>query len=349
MRRWLTRVLVIAVAVSCGLGARSLVRSQRTFFLKPEAKGVLCFLETTGVPGQFLASFTSAHTVDRFYVYVRVVGEGPAYSLSLEGDGMTYLTKRPSRKDTSFTCGRNAPPGTYTLTVEQERGSSGVLVCVADRPVGLSGWQVLSRIFIGALLLAALWAGWSLRHRGTRQRATAIYVFKRLGTAVAFLALYLLLHEGGHALAALSFGRYDLATSDFWGWRGNPHSGLRPEVNVEPWQQAVESFAGPMLPILAAWILFGWWRSGMGRRVRTAHGLADFLSSSIVAGFLLTSIVLPGYALNLVTDSDWRGFIDNVPGPAWLARFFVLVAFVVSAMLFAKVMPHACECWRKPP
>ena len=53
-------------------------------------------------------------------------------------------------------------------------------------------------------------------------------------------------HEGGHALAQIAFGHFDLARSDFWGIHGHPHSGGGMGPQLKSWQRLLISCAGPM-------------------------------------------------------------------------------------------------------
>ena len=346
MRSWTVYILALAASVSGGLGTLWLVRTPTRFFVDPDAPGLFTVLEAHGDAVES-SSFTTQRPIEHFHVYTRVDRSGQEYSLSLAGDDGLFLSFNGA-KGMSFGWGKNVPAGTYTLTLAQADGHSRVVAYVADRPVGLTGWQLLCRILAGVVFAVAVWAAFTVRRRSSQQY-DAVSVLQRLAVVLICIFLYLLLHEGGHALASLAFGRYDLSRSDFWGLHGTPHSGIRADVSIEPWQRAIQSFAGPTLPILTGWALFAWWCSAMGRRTRKQRTLTDLLSSTLIALFLFTALVGPGCSLGLISDGDWRGYSDNMPGPTWLAHFLVWVIFVVSAVMFVRVIGHAAQCWRTRP
>ena len=239
-----------------------------------------------------------------------------------------------------FQCGHDIPPGDYTVVLEQEVGNGGGRVAIGDNPVGITGWQIWSRALVGLVLLSCLWAWRTRKSNNRKHRMTSAYFFHMFFLALILIFLYLLFHEGGHALGAAFTGRFDSGRSDFWGIHGNPHSGIKPGVSVEPWQRAIESFSGPALPTLIGWALFLLWLSPFVKRARETRHLLNLYLSAIVAMLVLPFIAVAGCLLGIISDGDWRGFIENVPGPLWLVRTLLWAALLANAFILWRVVPE---------
>ena len=67
------------------------------------------------------------------------------------------------------------------------------------------------------LVLSGIWAASFWKSTNARQRTSSAIVFHCLLLGFVAIFFYLLCHAGGHALAEISFGRFSLANSDFWG------------------------------------------------------------------------------------------------------------------------------------
>lgn len=302
-------------------------------------RNALCALDLPAGEKSASASFTTAELVARFHVGVHPRASGDRLRLSITGPDMVFF-RGPVTRSMRFTCGREIPPGSYTVALQQEVGNRGGRVVIAQNPVGITGWQIWSRALVGLVILSGLWA-WRTRRSGSgKQRAASAYVFQMLLLALILISLYLLLHEGGHALAALSTGRFDASRSDFWGIHGNPHSGLDAGVPVEPWQRALESFGGPALPTLVGWVLFLLWSLPFVERARESRHLLNLYLSAIVAMSVFPFIAIAGCLLGVISDSDWRGFIENVPGPLWLVHAVLWAALLVNAFILWRVVPE---------
>ena len=246
-----------------------------------------------------------------------------------------------------FGCGLNVPPGAYTATLAQETGSRGGMVLIFDREsTGITGWQILSRTWLALVVLSGLWAFSARRSNNLKHRATSAFLFRQFMLGFVLIFLYLLFHEGGHGLAELVFGRYDFARSDFWGIRGSPHSGGKPGPALEPWQQALISGAGPTLPTLAGWFLFIFWASRYGRRLRTARHTVNIYLSAIVAMLVFPFVAVLGCLLGIISDGDWNGFINNVPGPLWLSKTIACGILLVNGFVLWRVVPELIRVWK---
>jgi hypothetical protein len=222
------------------------------------------------------------------------------------------------------------------------------LVALAtERPVYITGWQIWSRTYLGLLVLSGLWAALARKSANAKRRAASLYLFQILLLGFALIFLYLLFHEGGHALGEIAFGCYDFARSDFWGIHGTPHSGRAPGPPLEPWQQAVISGAGPLFPTFAGWALFLLWRSRRGRNVRKARPLVSLYSSAVIAMLVFPLIVVAGFLLGVIRgDGDWHGFITNVPGPLWLVKGLLWGVLLANAVILWRVVPELWRSWR---
>lgn len=126
---------------------------------------------------------------------------------------------------------------------------------------------------------------------------------------------YVLAHEGGHALALAAFGvQVDIRRSDFLGLRGQPGVAGAPTARerLVPWQNAIVSAGGDILPTLLDYLLFALWISAPGRRLRSRSWLADALISLLVGVFLLAHFGWVPATMGLVTDPDHLGLVRSV-------------------------------------
>lgn len=308
-------------------------------------KNALCVLDLGAGTPSASASFTTARTIEQFQVGVRARGKREGVSLSISGREGLICRVTMDNRNVRFGCGHNIPPGTYDVTLRQESGDHGALVVIAgERPVFVTGWQVLSRAYLGLLVLSGLWAAVARQSRNAKHRAMSSYVFQFLLLGFLLMFLYLLFHEGGHALVEMWFGRYDFGRSDFWGIHGTPHSGGTSGPSLEPWQQALISGGGPWLPTFGGWALFLLWRSRLGGNLRSAR-MMNMYYSAIVAMLVFPGfIVTPGCLLGIISsDGDWNGFITNVPGPLWLVKGVLWGTVLVNGIILWRVVP---ELWR---
>ena len=245
MKPLIGKILVVSMAIL--VGGLSLWMTLPSTVWAVGAKEALCVLDLQQGSPNVAASFTTSETLERFFVAARPEARGERLSLTITGEksflcSFSAITN-PMRF--SFSPGE-IPPGTYKAVLKQETGGQGGRAVVAAKQVGVTGWQIYSRSLAVLLAISGGWAALARRSKNRRQRTMSLFIFHSLLLVFVLIFLYLLFHEGGHALAASLFGRYDCTQSDFWAIHGNPHSGVKAGVQVKPWQQAVESFAGPI-------------------------------------------------------------------------------------------------------
>jgi len=172
-------------------------------------------------------------------------------------------------------------------------------------------------------------------------------ILSRVSVVLLVIFTYLLLHEGGHALASICFGNFDWSRSDFLGLAGSPHSGIRLDVELEPWQKAVQSIAGPLLPVLAGWVLFLAWRSARGKRIRFRSRFGDEVLSITILTLAVSSLGLLVPMAGWARDADYSGFIKNVPVGSWQANTALLLVVLTSMLILVSVVRHLVELGRR--
>jgi len=298
-----------------------------------------------GPDGAWEETFTIAEPVPCLHVRVSVKGAPTPLRLDLDGEGDIWLLRdlRMSPGHASFSCGRNLPAGTYTLRVH-ETGATGEYSIEIGSRAGVTWWQ---RLLVACVGVLAFTGGLSLVYllrtragRSSRALAAAPYAFLAVVIAVSSIFLYLLFHEGGHALAAICFGDFDWSRSDFFGFGGSPHSGVKPGVKLASWQRAVQSVAGPMLPLIVAYLLFIGWRSAWGKRVRGERWAVDVLWSFVLFIFLFSGFgpLLPVFGV--APDGDYNGFVQNIPFARWQANAFFIAIAIVNVCLLVPIIAH---------
>ena len=245
-------------------------------------------------------------------------------------------------------------PGRYGLRVveNQALGRYAVEVLPA-RPKGLG----MSRFFalVGACLLVI--GGLSVRSRLLARRGRAqpqsIMLKRAAQWAVAGLAVgfaYVLAHEGGHALAMVAFGvGVDIRHSDFLGLRGQPGvmGGSTPRDLLAAWQNATISVAGPALPDILAYVLFGLWLSGPGKRLRSRFALVDEVWSWLVGAFLFAHFAWVVAAAGLVSDADYAGLMSSIGEWRTAANVIIVAAGVINAVIIYIVARHLVDHFRR--
>ncbi len=343
MKTTATRIIVVLMAILGGWGAFWATRVGRAWGLREE--NALCLLELQEGESSASATFTTLQITERFFVAARPRNSNEGLSLSITGNDK-MLFRGPIAQPRDFRCGLRIAPGTYTVALQQEVGGHGGFVAVADRRIGVTGWQILSRALLGLVALSGAWALVARRSRNPRRRVLSAFTFQQLLLSLVLVFLYLLCHEGGHALGSALFGRYDFAKSDFWGIHGSPHSAIKSGVSIEPWQRAIESFGGPLLPTLIGWALFLIWRSRAAKRMRADRPVVNLYSSAIVAMSVFPFVAVAACLLGIVSDGDWRGFIENVPGPLWLVKTLLWGVLLVNAVILWRVLPELKKTWK---
>ncbi len=219
-------VVVSAVLIGGLAGALSLwlPSDDDTRQLNRLKEHAICVVDLPEGTSTTSARFTITRPVETFHIGAQTRGNGGRYDLSILGDhglvGSISFTKIAP-----FSLGREIRPGTYNVTLRQEINGQGALVVISgERPVYLTGWQIWSRTYVSLLIVAGVCVPLSNRIGRAKSRSLALAAFHSLLLGFALGVIYLLFHEGGHALAEMAFGRFDFAKSDFLGVNGHPHS-----------------------------------------------------------------------------------------------------------------------------
>jgi hypothetical protein len=307
------------------------------------AELAVCTLDLSAeVPSAF-ATFTTTQQIQMFHVGVRQKGHPVPISIAISGDRGLVANVSFKKAEPFFGLGYNVPPGSYTVTLSQEPDGQGAsIVMAAEKPVYTTGWQIWSRAYVSMLLIAGIWVIITRKSDSVRRREVSLYTFQLLLLGFLLIFIYLLFHEGGHALAEICFGRFDLAQSDFWGILGHPHSGGMTGPGLEPWKQMVISCAGPMLPTFAGFALFLLWISSLGRNLRASRPVLNLYFTAIIAMLVFPYTgLMPLYLLGFIrAEGDLIGFVSSTGGPVWLFRGLLLAVSLIGATILWNVVPE---------
>ena len=295
-RRWARSALIAAVVCGVASGAAVL------FMLRP---GRVSHLRYRNVvvrdephSGVWEEQFEIDRTARRFVVRTGLRGAAEDLRLDLEktNGGYQILGYWPIPEGVArFLCGRDVR-GLYTVRV-REAGVVGTYSVEIGVDAGVTPWQMFLIVLTSLFALTGVVSAW-LGHRfrgeaGSGQAAAWRLAFLASGVALFVLFVYLLLHEGGHALASIAFDNFDISRSDFFGLRGSPHSGVRGAGGLAGWQKAVQSIAGPLLPIVTGYILYAAWITRWGKG---PEGAQRRRRSLLVRHALRSARIRPGAA-----------------------------------------------------
>ena len=296
-------------------------------------------------------TFSIDRSIPQLHVHTFSKVAGAGLSVDLDAEGGTSLLKDFPIIDghASFSCGRELPPGQYLLRVHETNVIGNYLIEMGARSA-VTWWQRLLLVLVSLAVVGAALCLPGLFRRTAGPTSPAFQVGRTILMWVAIVLFanffYLLLHEGGHALASICFGNFDWSRTDLLGLTGAPHSGIRPEVELEPWQQAVQSIIGPLLPIFVGWVLFVAWWSAPGKRICTMRAVFDGFFSFSLLVLLVSSLGLFISLTGLRRDSDYAGFIDNVPVASWAANTILLLIGVISVAMLVPVVGHLIQSSR---
>jgi hypothetical protein len=307
----------------------------------------LCELHLPEGTSSVSATFTTRQVVDMLHVAIQTKARGEKVSLSITGD-QGVIGSVSGMKAHAFGLGRNVQPGTYTATLRQQVNGNGAEAVIAgERPRYVTGWQIWSRTYVGLWVLSGICVALWRKSENSRARAASITAFHTLLLGLVLIFVYLLFHEGGHALAQIAFGRFDWARSDFWGIHGHPHSGGTMGPALEPWKQMAISCAGPMLPTFVGFGLFVLWNLPPGRKLRGLGPMANLYLSAIVASLVFSEAVCePLYLLGFITaEGDPIGYFTGIGRPVWLVKILLWGIFLISAIILWRVLPEVGKSW----
>ncbi len=312
-------------------------------------ENALCVLDLPEESLSVGATFTIPRSIDKFQVGIQTRAAGAPLSISISGDG-GLVGSATMVKTATFGLGREIRPGVYTATLRRENiGTAAAAVICGELPVHVTGWQIWHRTYLGLLALSAVGVLIFRNSRYVKRRTAVLGSFHALLLGFVLVFIYLLLHEGGHALAQIAFGHFDLAQSDFWGIRGHPHSGGGMGPPLQPWQHKVISCAGPMLPTLTGFALFAAWALPIGRRIRGVRPMVNLYFSAIVAILVISEAVMgPAYLLGIATaEGDLIGYVASIGGPVWLLKGLLWGMALASIMILWRVIPQIRQGWER--
>lgn len=307
------------------------------------APNALCVVELKEGSASASGSFTTLQTIEQFRVRVCPEANGERLSLSFDA-GNIFQYNGTIDESEEFGVGRMIPPGTYAVTLRQVTGKHGGIVVILDKatastaPTGMTGWQIISRAYLGLLVICCIWAFANRKSSNQRRRTSSALAFQYVFLGFFVMFFYLLCHEGGHALAEISFGRYDFAKSDFWGIHGHPHSGGTAGPALEPWQHNIITSGAVIVPTLAAWALFVVWWLWLRRRRNPIVRL--YCSVTVGMLNLLYVIIAGGVLLGILSNGHFDAFVACIPGPQWLSKVIPWGFILICIFILWQILPE---------
>lgn len=343
-RNWLICLIFLALAIYLCYFHISPV--PHPFFHRTVNRG------STPFSGTWQQTFEVAQPQPRFNVRIYSKGSTPQLSIDLESKTGIQLLRnfRIRTKHVRFSCGKDLPAGPYTIRVREENVTGKYTIDISAK-AAFSSWQKFLVLLCFLFVVSGVLYTWQKHRSHTGKPAPAlatVHILFLSSSLVAFaLFFYLLLHEGGHALASIWFGNFDLSRSDFFGLHGAPHSGVKPGIQLEDWQKAVQSITGPILPTLVGYVLFMVWRSRWGTRIRIQKTTVDIFWSFAIFTLLFAHLgmLLPMTGLHM--DGDYNGFVSNVPFARWQANALLLLFASINAYMLYRTIPHLVKLRRK--
>ena len=267
----------------------------------------------------------------------------------LDGSGKTLVDfgfQEDYKNSFPFCIGQGLKPGLYQVRVVEDGllGRYSVSLYQGRLP-GTSSSQLL--IATLALALSVGYYGYSLLRGGSGSpvAANARYILGCVLFGFTMTIAYPLIHETGHAVVFAHYGRFDLHGTDFIGLWGTPHAGRTPGPGLGSWGEAVMSIAGPMLPNLVGYLMFGAWL--VFRRWFSRSSARDVFWSGMTACMLFAQIFAFVPILGLVQDGDYSGYISNIPIPHWQANGLLLVSSVANTAIVLTIIKHLVRTYQR--
>lgn len=158
-----------------------------------------------------------------------------------------------------------------------------------------------------------------------------VNILAALVIGIVVVILYTIVHESAHALFVVIFGGKVLSL-DFNVLSGYPH--INWEGNMKPYENAVISIAGPLVPYL---LLI----TGLTHINRNRHLLIQkifLFISVIVLGSMIPNIIIP-ILLEVgvdVTGEDTAKFAMSMNLNGYVVAFIMAILFVLAAILIIK-------------
>ena len=336
------RFLFTGIWLTCALVAFLYIKPSR--MSNPVLRKEVVHADTS-FSGQWEEQFEVKDPMPKFQVQTYVEQKNADLIMDLtDGQGFDFLRGLPIKKGyTSFSCGRNIQPGTYTVRIHEANVKGKYIIEIGSKG-GVTRWQKFLGLISFLLIVSSVlyFRQWTRKNKDQAGRGYVAFRIFFLSVSLAAFAmfLYLLLHEGGHALASICFGNYDFSRSDFFGLFGSPHSGVRSDIQLMPWQTAIQSFAGPFLPSLAGYILFLLWRTNWAKEFRKGREVIDIFwtFSLFMTLFPHVGTLLPMFGFR--ADGDYSGFVNNAPFAQWQANSILIVIAIINGYILCRIVPH---------
>ncbi len=306
----------------------------------------------------------SSRTIDRdfeldrespeFTISVRSRTEKTSFLVQLrDGSGkmLAQMSFLPQYNNSfPFSVNGGFKPGSYRFRIVEQGVVGSYSVSLARGRSDSSPRQLLMVTL--ALAVSAGSYGYALRRSGGDRRAPGVlkarYVLGCMLFAFTMLIAYPLIHETGHALVLAYYGRFYLEGTDFIGLHGTPHVSRTAGPSLGVWGEAVMSMAGPMLPNLVGYLMFGTWL--IFRRWFARTSATDVFWSGITACMLFAQVFAFVPMTGLVSDGDYSGYISNIPIPHWQANGLLLLFSVINAAIILAIIKHLVRTYlRKRP
>jgi hypothetical protein len=298
----------------------------------------------TPYSGMWEENFEVKRPISRFWVQTNLKGHAGDLRIDIEEEsGLQYLHGFPIERGlVRFSCGKDVH-GVYTVRVREVTVTGKYTIEIGGK-AAVTRWQKLLMLLVSLFAVSGVLSFWQHRRSRTGRPvpvlAGARFAFLSIGLFLFVLFFYLLFHEGGHALASISFGSFDCSMSDFFGLHGFPHSSMNPEVVLTGWPRAIISIAGPLLPILMSYVLFVLWRSRWGTDLRGKSVLVDVFWSFTIFTFLVSCLGLLIPVIHLSSNSDYTSFVNHVPLARWQADGLLLLVVLANGYLLSSIVPH---------
>jgi hypothetical protein len=252
---------------------------------------------------------------------------GPFLLAGRQNENWTFVTNGgfPVGRSFRLRCTPLNAVGRYSIAVSQPYAVSGV-----ERILALG-----AILFVVLIILSGLWL------LGIRRDVLGKPVrrFLLVISYVAFIFIYLVLHEGGHLAALAVWGAWDSSKTDLVGIAGRPHVSGRMSAQLTPFKIAIAALAGPILPTLLGYALFALWISVPGHRWRESRLWLDVFWS-----VWTVLLVLPQAAatpLKIASpDADYSAFVKNIGLPLWLSNSLLLAIALINAVVIFVIVRH---------
>jgi len=276
--------------------------------------------------------------------YLRAKGQFPddAVSFSLYGDGDALMVQWTMKNMAfAFSVGNGFAPGNYKILVEENHALGSYSIVLYPKPLFLRHQKFM--ILITIYLLIGVISFIYLHIKQPNSTSFRRVKFTLFFIVLAFFSpfVYLIFHEGGHALGAMMFGLFDFSHSDIFGFKSIPHVQFKTDnVVLAPWKQAVISFGGPFLPNLAGYFLFWAWTRSRSKKWREQKPLLDIAWSFYIFLLLFAQLGALIPILRIQTDRDYSTFVNNVPWPQWTSDALLIMLIIINLWIIKLVMIH---------